>query len=258
MLRSYDNRVRRTYRSDTVYLECKEVVGETKVIFQRPPDGERPDAENDESLEDEDRFWNENKSFKIISTPYRDGGHLAKSFGAFLPIIEQLEKLHEAGFVHGDIRAFNTVFGLNETEGWLIDFDFGGKITNSPKYPPGYRSTLDDGRRRGSEKGVITKWHDWYALFYLIFEVHSMRAPPFNDLEETKTLSYEIQTMKTNFGIYNTDEQIEALIPDLKNLIRRLIAEKWKVIAEGRFGDVLESATKPMPTKPTATGSPPK
>ena len=29
--------------------------------------------------------------------------------------------------MHGDIRAFNIVFGKKAGEGWLIDLDFGGE-----------------------------------------------------------------------------------------------------------------------------------
>jgi RIO-like serine/threonine protein kinase len=71
----------------------------------------------------------------VIATPCRRGGHVAKKPKAFLPIIDQLEKLHKMDFVHGDIRAFNTVFGEQEDQGWLVNFDFGGEpgIRRYPK-----------------------------------------------------------------------------------------------------------------------------
>eukprot|EP00980_Cylindrotheca_fusiformis_P020893 scaffold7903_cov75-Cylindrotheca_fusiformis.AAC.2 len=75
----------------------------------------------------------------IIAVPYRPGSHIARKPKDFVPIIKQLQELHNMGFVHGDIRAFNTVFGEKENEGsWLIDFDTGGKIGGSTKYPTGY------------------------------------------------------------------------------------------------------------------------
>jgi len=113
---------------------------------------------------------------KIIATPYRKGGHVAKTPKAFLPIIAQLEELHDKDFVHGDIRAFNTVFGENPDEGWLIDFDFGGKAEET-RYPKGYRTVLVDGTRYGESEEYIMKWHDWYALTRLIFHVHELVPP---------------------------------------------------------------------------------
>jgi RIO-like serine/threonine protein kinase len=56
----------------------------------------------------------------IATTPFRDGKHAANTPSAFLPIINQLMLLHEKGFVHGDIRAFNTVFG-NEDGDRMLD-----------------------------------------------------------------------------------------------------------------------------------------
>ena len=82
----------------------------------------------------------------------------------FLPIISELEKLHNDGFVHGDIRGFDTVFTDQEGQGWLIDFDFGGKESEATTaYPFGYKRTLDDGFRPGFEGKRIEYWHDWYS-----------------------------------------------------------------------------------------------
>jgi thiamine kinase-like enzyme len=61
----------------------------------------------------------------VFETPFREGRHVAKKPGISCQLFKP--QLHEDGFVHGDIRGFNTVFSENEGEGWLIDFDFGGK-----------------------------------------------------------------------------------------------------------------------------------
>jgi hypothetical protein len=47
----------------------------------------------------------------VIATPYRHGRPYAKQPTDFLPVIEHLERLHQLGFVHGDIRAFNMLLG---------------------------------------------------------------------------------------------------------------------------------------------------
>jgi hypothetical protein len=112
VLRSFDSRFRRTDRSATIYLDegCQHIVGgQVHTVVKKFAN----------------KFWSEDVddgSLLIIDTPYRPGGHVANSPKAFLPIINALQDLHERGYVHGDIRAFNTVFGANETTGCLICF----------------------------------------------------------------------------------------------------------------------------------------
>ena len=156
---------------------------------------------------------------KVISTEYHEGIHYAKRPEHLLPIVNHLEQLHENGYVHGDIRAYNMVMNYPERElccrtkllenldgqihvynmildyadcqkcdGWLIDFDFGGKIVienglgnnvgnkehQNPKYPEGYYRRLPDGFRRGNEGEYITFDDDWYALGKVIMESHEL------------------------------------------------------------------------------------
>ena len=73
----------------------------------------------------------------------------------------------QATYVHGDIRAFNTVF--EGSKGFLIDFDFGGKKVEQLFYPQGYNQLLPDGFRKGKGGMKIEAWHDWSALGWLIF-----------------------------------------------------------------------------------------
>ena len=86
---------------------------------------------------------------------------------------------HEAvarkGNVHGDIRAFNIVFGddKNSDAAALIDFDFGGR-ENTVKYPPGYVPALGDGVRIGEPGGKITKEHDIRALVHVLGRLHDV------------------------------------------------------------------------------------
>ena len=122
-------------------------------------------------------FWNKSKgrTLLVITMPYQHGSHAADKPKVFLPIISQLEELHKKGFVHGDIRAFNTVFGKEDNKGWLIDFDFRGKQIQS-KYPKGYQNCLYDGDHIGDaeDESKILKWHDWYTLGHLIFHIHRL------------------------------------------------------------------------------------
>jgi hypothetical protein len=63
----------------------------------------------------------------VISTPYYEGRHWALSPSEFKPLLAQLEALHSKGFVHGDIRCFNTAFGA---ESRLFDCDYGGRASD--------------------------------------------------------------------------------------------------------------------------------
>jgi serine/threonine protein kinase len=126
----------------------------------------------------------------VISIPYLDGKHVATRPKAFIPIIDHLVALHNDGFVHGDIRACNTVLNYSDTdnnkdpEGWLIDFDFGGRKTKA-KYLDGYNAYLSDGLRYSGKKGAeIETWHDWYALGRLIFLIHRFNRPQYATSEE--------------------------------------------------------------------------
>jgi hypothetical protein len=106
VLRSYDSRVRKTNRSAEVYLsqECKKIIGETVVLLKLPEEDAAAESNKDAVVAAEskkchinDKFWIKSKehTLLIIAAPYRPGGHVAKRPEAFLPIISQLETLHE-------------------------------------------------------------------------------------------------------------------------------------------------------------------
>ena len=72
---------------------------------------------------------------QVIAVPYIPGNHVCKSPDQALLLVSFMKLLHESGNVHGDIRAFNIVFGENNSNvAALIDFDFGGR-ENTVKYP---------------------------------------------------------------------------------------------------------------------------
>jgi hypothetical protein len=264
VLRSYDNRVRITDRSSEVYLGCNksEIVGgqvEIVVPFPEivggaaPETVENPSADSDDDDATNDWFWKDSKkkTIQIIATPYRPGQHFATSPKAFVPIIDQLQSLHENGFVHGDIRAFNTVFGNESNEqGCLIDFDFGG-YKGKRFYPKGYRRALDDGHRIGRGGQEILEWHDWYALGNLIFTLHRLLAP---DGAGDGLLSYKISDFWSGLETDPTQEEIE----DLKALLSLLEEKGWRVKPKPSFRQALDENAASGATNVKATGSPPK
>ncbi|KAG7341226.1 RIO1 family protein [Nitzschia inconspicua] len=258
VLRSYDNRGRKTDRNPEIYLSGK--VGDVEVVFgdtnfgnhnvdeKEPPNQfEELLDQSSEDLKEREEFWTRSsQDLLIIAVPYRDGRHYAVSPADFLPIIDQLQTLHEAGFVHGDIRAYNIVF-KDEKEGWLIDFDFGGK-NDVQTYPKGYRFALDDGIRIGEERETITKYHDWFALGKLMFSIHSIPA----DAEYN-----EMSRLKDHWTPLEEDECTDKNIEALKDFLGQFIGKTITMKLHPRFGAaVKKSKTEAQITKKGATGSP--
>jgi hypothetical protein len=149
-----------------------------------------PFAQQPEDIDLLQWIWDFQGQLMVVSTPFHEGCHWAKYLGEFLPIVIRLKELHDAGYVHGDIRCLNLIFpdGKRKHPGiakdtdlfHLIDFDFGGKLNASPPlvYPEGYRGSLIDGRRIGMRGKEITKWHDWLASKEIIFFFHIIQLPP--------------------------------------------------------------------------------
>jgi len=193
------------------------------------------------------------RQLQVIAVPYKEGSHMASKWTDFIPIIRQLQKLHNVGYVHGDIRGFNVVFAGNE--GGLIDFDFSGKPPHKT-YPPGYRDSLCDGSRKGSgdaksRHNKLEFWHDWYALGRLIFRIHHVNPP----LIEGTVLFNRWFGMLIKWIDVTTmprDEDIDGLIDLLTNLDKA----DFSVGRDSNFNDDLEADHQCNVTKEGATGSP--
>ncbi len=269
VLRSYDSRVRPTNRSPEIYLSpaCCDLIGGKKatVVAEFKIDTFNHGGDNGDWSwdDDDDYFWSDpsqgRRRLLIIATLFREGSHMAKSATAFLEVIDQLALLHEKGFVHGDIRAFNTVFNEpgqdSNKASCLIDFDFGGPIGDMMRYPEGYHRHLDDGDRRGKEKEKIEKWHDWYALGQLIFTIHLFDFP--------KNVSDELQLKFLRLLQFWSDirkEPTQSDIADLKNALSELDNHNVLVTPNQKFNDALVgfSTHRALDTYKGATGSPPE
>ena len=103
------------------------------------------------------------KDLVVVSYARRRGKHNATSVGQFGDIVRQLRRLHDDGICHGDIRAFNMLFG--PTESCLIDFDFAGR-PGEKVYPEGFNVDLADCTRHAKARASkpIQFEHDWYSL----------------------------------------------------------------------------------------------
>ena len=182
-----------------------------------------PDYGSTETVRGFDAFWAcpSSRTPQIIAFPYKSGMHHASRPADFIPVIDELNKLHRLGYVHGDIRGFNVLFG---EKGGLIDFDLGG-IPGKP-YPKGYRQKLNDGWRLGNGDAEQTDdvgqtdnqlqfYHDWYALGKLMFSFHRWTAPP-NSASDADRQRYS--KTSSNWGDLEsdpTDADIDELKRDL-------------------------------------------
>ena len=188
---------------------------------------------------------------QVVSTPYREGSHLAMRPKHFLPIIAQLQDLHGLGFVHGDIRAFNTVFS-NEVDfpAYLIGFDLGGQHGKAT-YPKCYQRQLDDGSRIGVGGGKLLKWHDWNAMGKLIFFIHKI-VPP-----EGVAYHYDDYALKEFWTSGISTDPSQDDIDKLEWHLQRLNEAGWRVVKSDLFSQCFDGTTEPGFTKKGATGSPP-
>ncbi|KAG7341163.1 RIO1 family protein [Nitzschia inconspicua] len=244
VLRCYDNRTWKTDRNPEIYLSG--VVGAVEVVFGDTNFGNHHVDRKEPPNPFEELWTRSSQDILIIAVPYCHGRHYAESPADFLPIIDQLQALHREGFVHGDIRAYNIVF-KDDKEGWLIDFDFGGK-SDVQTYPKGYQSALSDGIRMGTEGEVITKHHDWNALGMLMFTIHSIPADALSS--ENLLMIYRWINIQEDMC---KDEEINAL----KVFLRRFLGGNTMMKLHCPFGSAVESKKKkPQATEQGATGSP--
>ena len=295
LFRSYDNRLRPTDRRPDVYLDANikinDVDGPIAQIFLRIFDKnvrfDSPRSPNEDDARDRmDWLWAYYGNLLIISTPYHDGVHYATRPFHFTPIIDHLEQLHVQGCVHGDIRAYNMVLKYNtaisdqsavgssderSAEGWLIDFDYGGKHVDNVCYPNGYKDMLYDGDRPGKEKKRITIMDDWKSLIGLILRKYSL-------VEKIRTGQIMIEPTREQEGemfgkIRKLDKYIEKKPEDSDprlsdfvepvKLLRDYInfaSELYDITPKENFQSDLEKCgfLTSLNASQAATGSPPK
>jgi len=148
--------------------------------------------------------------------------------------IQASSHIHDKGKVHGDIRAFNMVFGEQE-KGWLIDLDFGGKA-NERNYPGGFQFHLADGYRNGEENKPIQKSHDLFALWKIIEQLYVS--------EDTKLSANEkVQFICDSFSL----SQLFQMETDANEASKRIegFLQNWEHVAltlacAGQFAKIVE------------------
>ena len=251
VLRSYDTRVRSTYRSPELYKD-QHLCNDTKIIIRLKDCGSLKVQEfGDGGFADGKVFSTLFSSSRrgmveIIQIAFHNGSHACTHIEQAIAVAKSLQDLHQKQFVHGDIRALNMVFttqkgpktGDTSYGGYLIDFDFGGRLGaktgSGPLYPCGYKQLLTDGKRRGRGGQSITKSDDVSALFDVFLKKHIFPYPI------SKKLTEELH------GKLNDPDKIPETIEDLLEILEDLknIGAGEMFIADKDFKTLIEDMEK--------------
>ena len=111
---------------------------------------------------------------QMLKYKFIHGNHEPIRIGDFRGALASLQKVHSSGYIHGDIRIENIVFGHGTS--YLIDFDLARKQEDSPCYPKGYN--FYSIRHISAKAGLqMDKEHD-------IFSMKKVMAEKFPAVEE--------------------------------------------------------------------------
>lgn len=260
-MRGYDNRVRSTPRSPIVYKNIPELIHYEEVIKVEDPGisdllqfGELlgPENQNQHDHLCSMLFYDETVSkrgqMEVIAVPFIEGTHKFTTINQALDVVRFLKHMHEKGYVHGDIRGFNLIASDQEGASQPIDFDFGGRVSESEedsvKYPPGYIPEPGDGIRPGEPGQPIKKEHDVRSLISVLFGYHDItpdraeltlmtcRCTEEESLSQEKILKgLDLLHDKSPVLAYTTMKQVEDAFVTIKASVlelNRKLAEKGK------------------------------
>jgi hypothetical protein len=107
------------------------------------------------------------ESVSILQYTHTTGSHTACSAAQFLQVAKQLRRLHELGYVHGDVREANIVFSAGTDAAQLIDFDMCRLADKECElYASNFNVDIDDGARHIEAKPGLRLFptHDWFGL----------------------------------------------------------------------------------------------
>ena len=193
----------------------------TRIVVLNTKDNVKSDNEIIEFRDP--KFYHESNLFRddglggkveVIAVPFIPGQHFCTQATQAISIIECLESLHQDGFVHGDIRALNMVFGVKSQ---FIDYDFGGKCAgvDAVTYPPGYKQDLRDGSRNGRERSKISKDDDVMALGFVLGFLHKAKGGldyTFYSIQKATSLAemkLQLNDLKTRKVAIDLDQRLQ-------------------------------------------------
>ena len=142
---------------------------------------------------------------------------------AFLQIARELQRLHELGYCHGDIRVSNLILHPvnGDKKARLVDFDLAGK-KGKQKYPYNLLNLVDGARHEDIQLAIKSKRvddmtlqpeHDWSSL------VAAMKCFEVKDKDDADTWEDLIKRVEnSNFGDLN-DEDLEQKVLKLNDKV---------------------------------------
>ena len=104
--------------------------------------------------------------FQYLRYRYREGEHRVNNVAQVILLLQQLNKVHDEGFVHSDIRHTNIVSSYDGKHAWLIDFDLAAK--EGTPYPATYNSFLEERHPFASPRKPRKKEHDCHSLSVIL------------------------------------------------------------------------------------------
>jgi hypothetical protein len=289
VLRSYDTRLRATERRPLLYVDdsangtsmaCpgSPVATQVLLVADDKPATELLEFGDPSPLSPVDAardwLWRCQGKLLVIAIPYIKGRHYATRPTDFSPIIDHLESLHSCGYVHGDIRAYNMVFEVQEhlvdkQKGCLIDFDFGGKLVPhetefkasdmSVKYPANYTRKLDDGDRSGHGGEPIEFFDDWCALVRVILLIHKVTKAVYSPNDVNLLIEEKYLTDMGGVSSFANQIEMQNFVDRLKEFLKAAETADWVVNMSRDFARSLDGLVKPDAKSKdmAATGSPP-
>ena len=102
------------------------------------------------------------KRFCQLKYQYIEGSNVPMKLKQFVGVTHVLHKVHELGFVHGDIRLANIVFSTEDDKSYLIDFDL-AREEGKGRYPEGYNN-LSMRHKGACARQYMKKEHDRFSL----------------------------------------------------------------------------------------------
>ena len=99
-----------------------------------------------------------------LKCTYTSGDHEPAGVAQFRGVVQMLAKLHDRGYVHGDVRLQNIVFTKKDSV--LIDFDLAKK--EGETYPSGYNCEFEGTHPDTTLHGEMLKSHDIHSVLYLM------------------------------------------------------------------------------------------
>jgi len=139
--------------------------------------------------------------YTMLQYRYIEETNVAPVLAIFRSAFTALEKLHEKGIVHSDVRARNVVFTIDQNVE-LIDFDLAGKVGDS--YPENFNHFGEEHHPDAKPKKARQAFHDHYALILIMSPISEMtKRSTWKSVLRMKRFQLKISLIEsTNLLIY--------------------------------------------------------